>query len=1060
MNRILSSLAAGLTLAFLGISASAAIVSNSLNLASLTRAQGLSITNSQGLGETGYTVAQVGDLNGDGIPDFVVTTQKNDQLNGGPGVGFIYEAVVYVVFGERPLTGAGAFPASLDLASLDGNNGFVIMHAGTVNSNGAAMLGFSVSAAGDVNGDGIADLLIGVPEYGVSGNGTTSGGGTPGTGGAFVIFGHTGSFPATIDPFADLDGSNGFAIVGEASGDAAGTSVSAAGDLNSDGLADLVIGAPKAANSAGAAYVVYGRNGAFPAVFHLSSLDGTNGFKVTGATSGDQFGASTGTLNNLEGLGSAVAYLVIGAPGAGSGAGAAYVVAGYNVPTAAPAFAIGSVDLFQISGASAGDKLGASVSGVGDLDGDGLGNLIVGAPGASNGAGAAYVIFGASNPQGNLFPVQISTGDIGSTVHGCTFTGGANAQVGFSVQGAGDINGDGFSDLIIGAPGATSGAGAAYVVFGNKSGLPSFFALSSLDSAHGFAVLGAAASNGAGYCVSGGGDVNGDGYADLILGAPAVTGAGSGAAYVIYGGPTGTALDSNAAHLADGVAQFYDVDGDLVTVKLKTQIQTSNLELLVKSVSGSTSFCQCLGLNIDSSYEGSNVVVTVKRGPHGDGKVNIGFINAAGVDLGEVSVPGDLGKILAGSGNPGKTATKSLHVDSLGAFGGLTEDTGTDHSSVFLGPVGTIKIAGDLRDAIIDVRDTSTAGTGKIESVSLGGSLIGGAAEFSGAIFARTSIGAVTIRGDVAGGAGVDSGTLRTGSRTSIGITSLHIGGSLIGGSGDASGCISSGGSIGNVTIAGDQIGNIGQISGSILTGSDTTPGDMGRISIGGSQIGGDGSESGLIYADGPGSNIASVTIGGDVRAGKYVFAGGLIAGGELGPVVVKGSVVGQPAVQYVIRAGGSLSGAKSLAIASLTVDGNLDHALVLGGFGPANAPLNGHAQIGPISIGGRWSASSVTAGVVDSAGGYDLLGAGGEHLIDNASAKSTAISSIASIVVKGSAIGSFTPGEHFGIVAEQIGKVTIGRVKLSLETGPANDNPGFEIGPTSNFVLHEVAPR
>jgi hypothetical protein len=171
---------------------------------------------------------------------------------------------------------------------------------------------------------------------------------------------------------------------------------------------------------------------------------------------------------------------------------------------------------------------------------------------------------------------------------------------------------------------------------------------------------------------------------------------------------------------------------------------------------------------------------------------------------------------------------------------------------------------------------------------------------------------------------------------------------------------------------------------------------------------------------------------------------------------VINGSVLGQASAPYTIRGGGALSGATSLAIASINVGGNFEHALVLGGYGENNAPINGHAQIGAITIGRDWIASSVLAGVA-ATDGFSFIGNGFDKLIN--AGGSTAIASIASITIKGRAMGSPELGDHFGIEAEQIGFVSIRGVKLALKPDKANDTAGFAIGATPDFIVREVGP-
>src|SRR5260221_610795 len=163
---------------------------------------------------------------------------------------------------------APAAVAVLNLSSLDGKTGFKI--SGEVAGDYS---GVSVSAAGDVNGDGFADLLIGAP--GADPNGS-------GSGASYVVFGKAGGFSKTLE-LSTLDGANGFKINGEAAGDYSGRSVSAAGDVNGDGFADLLIGAPNASpngSASGASYVVFGKAGGAPSPVHHSPTHPVPGLDI------------------------------------------------------------------------------------------------------------------------------------------------------------------------------------------------------------------------------------------------------------------------------------------------------------------------------------------------------------------------------------------------------------------------------------------------------------------------------------------------------------------------------------------------------------------------------------------------------------------------------------------------------------------------------------------------------------------------------------------------------------------------------------------------------------
>lgn len=429
---------------------------------------------------SGRAVSAAGDVNGDGIDDVIVGVAFADLG------GRVLAGKSYVVFGSTQ-----GFPAIFQLASLepqgggDGRRGFVL--PGIREDD---LSGFSVSAAGDVNGDGIDDLIIGAFQAGASGAGE-----------GYVVFGSTQGFPAVFPlvklyPAGGGDGSQGFVLTGIHGGDRAGYSVSAAGDVNGDGIDDFVVGAyladPGGDSNAGESYVVFGSTQGFAPVFLLATLyparggDGSRGFVLTGI--------------------------------------------------------------------DANDNSGSAVSAAGDVNGDGIDDLIVGAHHGDPDpeAGESYVVFGSTQgfpaivPLGSLFPAGGGDGSRGFVLAGID----AFDDSGRSVSEAGDLNGDGIDDVIIGAPDADPvgpSSGESYVVFGSTQGFPAIIPLDSLyptgggDGSQGFVLTGIHVYDEAGRSVSAAGDVNGDGMDDLIIGAHGADPDGrvhAGASYVVFGRAT------------------------------------------------------------------------------------------------------------------------------------------------------------------------------------------------------------------------------------------------------------------------------------------------------------------------------------------------------------------------------------------------------------------------------------------------------------------------------------------------------------------------------------------
>jgi len=534
-----------------------------IDLADVAQGQGGFVIQGEHPGDfAGRSVASAGDLNGDGFDDLIV---------GAEFATFAYNArdsagAAYVVFGK-----AGGFGAAILLAAVaQGQGGFVIQ-----SEDAGDRTGRSVACAGDLNGDGFDDLIVGAFRADAAGNAKKY------AGAAYVVFGKAAGFSAAVDLSQVARGRGGFVIQGEDSGDYVGFSVASAGDLNGDGFDDLIVGAYRAdaagnaKDSSGAAYVVFGKAAAFGAAVDLTSVaQGQDGFVIQGEDAGDFAGISVASAGDLNGDG--FDDLIVGASNADF-AGAAYVVfgkaAGFGAAIDLAAVALGQGG-FVIQGEDPGDYAGFSVASAGDLNGDGFDDLIVGASGATaagsarGNAGAAYVVFGKAADFGaSVDLAQVARGQGGFVIQGED----ADDRAGFSVASAGDLNGDGFDDLIVGAPLADAAgnakkyAGAAYVVFGKAAGFGAEIDLADVALGHGgFVIQGQDYFNLAGSSVVSAGDLNGDGFDDLIVGAYQAnnTESSAGAVYVIFGGPflgvspstLGTAGDDRLDGTADADA--------------------------------------------------------------------------------------------------------------------------------------------------------------------------------------------------------------------------------------------------------------------------------------------------------------------------------------------------------------------------------------------------------------------------------------------------------------------------------------------------------------------------
>ena len=469
--------------------------------------------------DRGGPVDELGDVNGDGFDDIIV----------GSGAGGIR-----VIFG--PTNGNNGIVSA---SELNGTNGFNIAHD-AVNIS-------VVAGVGDLNADGLNDILVGS------------------AGGTHVFFGQTTVFTSVLEP-SDLNGLNGFSF------DSAATFVSSAGDVNGDGIVDMLVGNARAgANelpAAGVSYVVYGRRGAFPTLLSPSELDGTNGFAILGTNQEDRSGKFVGDAGDFNHDG--IDDFMIGAPNKTldgiAEVGEAYLIYGRRegFPGAISLSDINGKNGFVFKGSDTQDSAGSAVTGIGDLNHDGIDDIAISAPGKgpfgspSDYPGEVYVLFGAQFDELAELNEQSLDGENGFVVRGRR--GGVvpieegeaiwGDLAGTSIDGAGDFNNDGIDDLLIGASHTIinphrKGVGQIYVIYGTTAAFPAKFRLTDLDGDNGFRINGIGTVDYFGVYSRKGGDFNADGRDDVLIGA-----SGQGNSYLIYGRDPWAAVQAPATPVA------------------------------------------------------------------------------------------------------------------------------------------------------------------------------------------------------------------------------------------------------------------------------------------------------------------------------------------------------------------------------------------------------------------------------------------------------------------------------------------------------------------------------
>jgi FG-GAP repeat protein len=485
------------------------------------------LESNQGLSSFGFGVSGAGDTNGDGYADVLVGADQYDAGQTDEGAAFLFLGSATGVADGNPTSAAAQLES--DQASARG--------------------GYRVAGAGDVNGDGYADVIVSAYFYDA---------GTSDEGAVFIYHGGGSGIadgnPATAG--AELEPDQASANLGH--------SVAGAGDVNGDGYADVIVGAPfydAGQTDEGAAFVFLGSASGI--------ADGDPATAPTQLESNQasaQFGYAVGGAGDVNGDG--YADVIVGAryyhaPETDEGAVFVFLGSASGIADGSPATAAAQLESDQ-----PGAQLGVSVAGAGDVNGDGYGDVIVSASYYDSPQleeGAAFVFLGSASGVADGNP---------ATAAAQLESDQTDALLGSSVAGAGDVNGDGYADVIVGAYQYDAGQtdeGAVWVFLGSASGVADG------NPATAAAQLESDQVNGQlGHSVASAGDVNGDGYADVIVSSYFYDAGETdeGEVYVFLGSATGiaggnpataaTRLQSNQpdARLGKSVAGAGDVNGD------------------------------------------------------------------------------------------------------------------------------------------------------------------------------------------------------------------------------------------------------------------------------------------------------------------------------------------------------------------------------------------------------------------------------------------------------------------------------------------------------------------
>lgn len=376
----------------------------------------------------------------------------------------------------------------------------------------------------------------------------------------------------------------------------------------------------------------------------------------------------------------------------------------------------------------------------------------------------------------------------------------------------------------------------------------------------------------------------------------------------------------------------------------------------------------------DPAFNGASFTASAKKAGGGDGQLSVGYIDADGNVLGNVTVAGDLGQITVGfiPGVGGIDATpitvlKTLNVQSLGRFDAFGRSNGESlNVSNIQGTLNSLVVSGDVANADLEVT------YGVLNSASIGGSLIGNGGGNGGHIFAD-SIAKISVKGDLRGGDGDYSGSIGSGE----GIGSVSVGGSVIGGDGVNSGDIYTStafevSKIGSVSIGGSLVGGSGELSGVIggkASGGGTHPISLGTVTIGHDIVGGHGLQSGEVWSFG--GTLDHLTVKGSLIGGTNTKSGAVIVDTtpaiDITTIAISGSVYGGDGTSsgYIepvhgarsVSIGGSLIGGAGNSSAEIYGDDGLGMVTIAhdirGGSGPYSGAVGSSLSVTGVSVGG-----------------------------------------------------------------------------------------------------------